>query len=271
MSASKFAPIVLLHPEDTHFPMHPREFISQSRFRHHITWGRDEGYNKNAKDWIKTNARTPREHYYDIPVEFINSYGLQNGKNRRPRDKNNGDKWNVFLQPDGNPVGISEPNGEVPVFYCQKVQDDGKVFHQYWFFFGYNPSLALRHQGDWEDFTAVTQDNRLVEAYFSAHGDRRIVTLQELELEGEQVKVYCAKGSHALYPRAGSFASNDILRALGWETDKTATGGYKWNTSRNMELLSEQPWKDYAGAWGEVGNINATTGPLGPWYKRWGT
>ena len=44
MSASRFAPIVLLHPEETHFPMHPLEFISISRFRHHIGWGQDFGY-----------------------------------------------------------------------------------------------------------------------------------------------------------------------------------------------------------------------------------
>ncbi|MEM9510484.1 MAG: hypothetical protein AAGA16_22840, partial [Cyanobacteria bacterium P01_E01_bin.35] len=85
MSASKFAPIVLLHPEDTHFPMHPLEFISVSRFRHHISWGQDFGYNKVAQEWIRTNERSPE--YYDIPLDVINSFGLHpNGDNRRPRD-----------------------------------------------------------------------------------------------------------------------------------------------------------------------------------------
>jgi hypothetical protein len=35
-----------------------------------------------------------------------------------------------------------------------------------------------------------------------------------------------------------------------------------------LKPLASQPWKDYAGAWGEVGNIATTTGPLGPWHKR---
>lgn len=263
MYASKFAPIVLLHPEDTHFPMHPLEFISVSRFRHHISWGQDFGYNKVAQEWIRINERSPE--YYDIPLKVINSFGIHsNGNNRRPRDNKSGKTWNVFLDADKDSLeGSRNPDNVVPVYLYEQVQDDGRAYHQYWFFFGYNPSIALRHQGDWEDFTAVTLDNQLIGAYFSTHGDRRYVPREELEIERERVKVYCAKGSHALYPRAGTF------NIFG--TDKTAPGGYQWDTSLNIELLSDQPWRDYAGAWGEVGEFAASTGPLGPWYKPWRT
>ncbi|MGB5637440.1 MAG: hypothetical protein WBM44_17075 [Waterburya sp.] len=258
-----FAPKVLLHPDDKYFPMDPIEFISISRFRHHIGFGKDFGYNKALKEWIKTNEKSPE--YYDIPLEIINSYGLNsNGDNRRPRDKNRGRKWNVFLEADGFPEGDRAPDNIVPVFLDESNQDDGSIFHQYWFFFGYNPSqvvIDISHQGDWEDFTAVTKNDRLIGAYLSAHGDRPYYPRNKLEMDGERVKVYCAKGSHALYPRAGSFGA---LR-----TDKTASGGYSWDTSLNVQSLSSQPWRDYAGAWGEVGELSATTGPLGPWYKLW--
>lgn len=256
-----FAPKVLLHPDERYFPMDPIEFISISRFRHHIGWGEDFGYNKVSDKWVKTNVKSPE--YYDIPSGFINQYSLHpNGDNRRPRDKNRGKKWNVFLQADGFPEGDRDPDGIVPVFLYERNGDDGSIFHQYWLFFGYNPSLVvidLSHQGDWEDFVAVTKNDRLTGAFFGAHGKLTYYPRNELEMDGERVKVYCAKGTHALYPRVGSFGK--------FRTDKTASGGYVWDTSLNIEPLSEQPWRDYAGAWGEVGELPATTGPLGPWYK----
>ena len=35
-----------------------------------------------------------------------------------------------------------------------------------------------------------------------------------------------------------------------------------------LAALEAQPWKNFAGAWGEVGELSHTTGPLGPWHKR---
>ena len=73
------------------------------------------------------------------------------------------------------------------------------------------------------------------------------------------MQIYCALGTHALFPSPGSFGK--------FKTDKTKFGGYTWDTSKNVEVLFDQPWRDYAGAWGEVGELPATTGPLGPYYK----
>ena len=258
-----FAPKILLHPEENYFPMNPVDFIYISRFRQHVGFGRDYGYNKVSAKWVKTDEKSPE--YYNIPVEIINSFGLNDDEkrtNRRPRDKNRGRAGNVFLQPDGKPQGISNSTGRVPCFYIQIEADNNYIFHQYWLFFGYNPSLVgidLSHQGDWEDYTAVTKDNKLVGAILNAHGKRTCYKREELEFDRGQVQIYCALGTHALYPREGWFGK--------FKTDKTKPGGYAWDTSQNIALLSEQPWRDYAGAWGEVGELPATTGPLGAWYK----
>lgn len=116
--------------------MDPLVFISMSRFRHHLGLREDYGYNKTLKQWVQTTERSPD--YYDIPVDFINSYGLNpNGKNRRPRDRNRGEKWNVFLEADGHPSGDRDPNSNVPTFLYER--NDGNIrLHQYWLFFGYN-------------------------------------------------------------------------------------------------------------------------------------
>ncbi|MGL4881393.1 MAG: Vps62-related protein [Waterburya sp.] len=256
-----FAPRVLLHPDERYFPMDPLVFISISRFRHHLGLREDYGYNKTLKQWLQTSEKTPD--YYDIPVDFINSYRLNpNGKNRRPRDTNRGEKWNVFLEADGHPSGDRDPNGTVPTFLYERNEGNIRL-HQYWFFFGYNSSrflvLQFNHQGDWEDYTVVTQDAQVIGAWFSAHGDRTYYNREQLEMDSDQINVYCAKGSHALYPRAGSFDT------LG--TDITASAGYSWDTSLNVQPLSLQPWRDFAGAWGDVGELSNTTGPLGAWYK----
>lgn len=43
-----FAPKIKLHPDEKYFPMNPTIFVSLSRFRHHISLGRDYGYNKES-------------------------------------------------------------------------------------------------------------------------------------------------------------------------------------------------------------------------------
>ena len=256
-----FAPKILLHPEEEYFPMNPLLFVSLSRFRHHISLGRDRGYNKVTQKWVRTDEKSPE--YYDIPLDVLKDFGLNEDlTNRRPNDRNRGNRDNVFLQPDGKPQGNSNPTGNVPCFYSQIDSNSGYVFHQYWFFFGYNPSLVildLSHQGDWEDYTAVTKDGELIGGILNAHGKRTYYKKEQLEFDRGRVQVYCAWGTHALYPTSGSFGK--------FRTDRTKPGGYVWDTSKNIEILFDQPWRDYAGAWGEVGELAATTGPLGPYYK----
>jgi hypothetical protein len=257
-----FAPKILLHPQEKYFPMNPLEFILISRFRYERELGKDYGYNKILNDWVETDNKAPE--YYDMPLEVLKKFGLNPDKtNRRPKDKNRGKIGNVFLQPDGKPPGNFNPTGNIPCYLYQVDADNGYVFHQYWFFYGYNPSLVgidLSHQGDWEDYTAVTQDGELVGAILAAHGKRTYYQRDRLEMDGEQIQVYAALGTHALYPQEGSYGK--------FNTDRARKGGYAWDTSQNVEILAQQGWRDYAGAWGEVGELSATTGPLGAWYKR---
>ena len=40
-----FAPILRFHPSEMYHPMRPMDFIGSSRFRHHIGFGSDQGFN----------------------------------------------------------------------------------------------------------------------------------------------------------------------------------------------------------------------------------
>ncbi len=263
----RFAPLLQMHSSEEYFPMDPIEFLRSSRFRHHRGLRADQGYTKAAQEWRTNNSH--HRNYYDIPVAFVDSFGPHSdGKNRRPRDDNSGDDFNVFLQPRGKPSGDRFPTGRVPVFVHAK-QDTcasskaADYVVQYWWFFGYNdgPS-AQNHQGDWEHATAVVKDGTLIGAYLAAHGRATFYPRTELEPEqGDQIVAYVAKGSHAAYPSAGSHGPLGV--------DQTDGGGPQWDTAQYLMPLRDRPWKAFAGAWGEVGVFADTTGPLGPWHKRY--
>lgn len=257
---ASFAPIVRLHPNEAYMPMDPMLFVQLSRFRHHRSLQSDQGFNKVTGVWDTTDSHAAQ--YYDIPVAVVNAYALNtNGTNRRPRDPNSGSSWNVFLQPVGAPTGHQFPGGVVPVFYHYRRQLAAGLHEiQYWWFFGYNDSLAsFNHQGDWEHVTVQVSSGRVVGTYFAAHNGGVYHTVPQMTMMGGRPVVYVARGSHAAYATAGSHFGG---------LDQTADGGYQWDVATRLLPLAAQPWKDFAGAWGEVGNLDTTTGPLGPWHKR---
>lgn len=265
------APIVRFHEDDRYMPMDPVEFIQLSRFRHHRALQLDQGYDKLDRVWRTTNSKSSR--YYDIPISVINSYGPHDGKNRRPRDPNRGERWNVFLEPDGNPKGESDPDGVVPTFFVHvKVtprrfagQDEPASYVQYWWFHGYNvATFPARHQGDWEYAAAVIVGDVFAGAYMWQHTRSVFYAADELEYHDDHWVAYCALGTHAVHRSPGR-------RWYPIGLDHTSALGPWMRTWRYLEPLEAQPWRDFAGAWGEVGaipGISFTTGPLGPWHKR---
>ena len=94
----------------------------------------------------------------------------------------------------------------------------------------------------------------------AAHGKPTYYPMDEIKFNHGHPIVYSAKGSHASYNRVGNFHTIGV--------DKTRDGGYKWKTWKHCLPLKDQPWRQFAGAWGEVGTARSTTGPLGPWQKR---
>lgn len=262
------APIVYLHDDEGYFPDDATNYARASRFRQHIAGDYDYGYNKNTGQWNESNSHESK--YYDIPLDFINGYKLYEHKlNKRPHDDNSkGNECEVFLQPDDNRTGHSHPTGNAPTYYrVIRRHSEGLILIQYWFFFGYNEHFNS-HQGDWEGLTVGLNDKDGKETFYSlnAHGDPdRISDLSKLQHENGRVVVYSANGSHATYREE----NNPTICVY---CDKRSKG-YRWDTSQKLLKLNDQPWRDFAGAWGEVGDgvagIEASefTGPLGPWEK----
>jgi hypothetical protein len=269
--ADRFRVVVLLHPTEDNFPMNPLDFIRLSRFRQHNEGASDDGFNKNTNRFENNNDHSLP--YYDIPVYTINNFYLPGTPyNLRPTDDNSIGIGEVFLEPDDNLRGDFNPNGRVPVF--QYTSSSAPEKREYWVFYGYDYSqlgpLSFSHQGDWEHITLNIVNNSIAGAWLSQHTDEPYYPKEQLhivEQNGVQtLYVYSARGSHAHYPAPGGY--NTIFN-----TDQCADGGYQWVITDNVQNLATQPWRDYAGGWGEVGSAvspyrSVVTGPLGPWYKR---
>jgi hypothetical protein len=150
---------------------------------------------------------------------------------------------------------------------------------QYWFFYAFNGGDLNRHEGDWEMIQVVLSGEQPTQVMFSQHYAGQTATWSQVEKEGNHVKVYVARGSHANYikPYSGKIglASDDvgdngkILKPKVLQPD-----GYE------VEPLESQPWLTFGGHWGWAGAnqsaadeaaILGEAGPNGPMFREDGT
>jgi hypothetical protein len=117
------------------------------------------------------------------------------------------------------------------------------------------------HEGDWERITlyldeADPEGRPPVSAAYHRHSENTPLAWGSIEKEGSHPVVYCAVGSHASLPSA-SFGFIDVGDAKGprWRT---------WEDGNGLLPVEEQPWYGFGGAWGKVGRVKESTGPLGP-------
>lgn len=269
--AGAHAPLVRLHSSDRFRPMAPEVFIADSRLRMYDR--RQQAHmplhpvlNLSSLAWERppaVRALLGRD-FFGPPPDLLDSLALHpDGRNRRPFDPKAASRDNLFLEHrHKTPRGVVDPTGVVPTYYYWKSIGEGRGLLTYWFFYGYSRYQRLAdlfgHQGDWEHVSVIFSPDLDVEgAYFAAHGRPTRVDAGDLETTQGRIVVYSAREAHASYPSAGDHRDGDVTDA-----------GPRWETWRHLEALSVQPWRRFAGAWGAVGQLASTTGPLGPWYKR---
>ena len=281
--AMRHAPTLKLHRDERHFPSSPVNFRTLSRFRE-SRFGPDRG-------WHKPNGWTPgdvdRPPYYDIPWPTIVDDSLGRyaapgpfdpdaAANLRPRDFRNVhsplSSNGLFLQREA--AGRRDTSGHLPVgdrvdaplfLDVARVTDTDPPLVKvlYWFFYELNWwRVFYTHQGDWEHVTLVWTEAGFRDGgapgwgYFAQHNGGLLVDFADLEKDPGDPNRPVGYVDPAGHPTRH-------------EVDDTARYPFTWRTWQEPgRWISQLGWRDFAGAWGEVGSRPDTTGPLGPRFKR---
>lgn len=258
--------------------------MRSARFRESIREGRDQGWSKTSRKWARTDERT--DEYFgagwpDIVGENLarlpGTVPLEPWRsgNLRPWDADSiysargcTTTQGLFLErrdeldrkrsgnfPEGDKV-------DAPVFLDVAVDPATEMVRVlYWFFYELNWfGPILTHEGDWEHISLIGEaesvrcDREPDYAYFAQHNEGQLVGFTALDRsDGTHPVVYVNRHGHPTDPRVDN-PSDYRFRWKTWESD--------------LRVLVEEPFRDFAGAWGEVGITRDTTGPLGPLFKR---
>ena len=98
-----------------------------------------------------------------------------------------------------------------PAVYGHLTRDNERTWLQYWIYYAYNSQdrglfRTGRHEGDWELLQLrLGRDGQPDLATLAQHSWAAGCRWSELRHEGKAPVVYVASGSHALYPRPGTW------------------------------------------------------------------
>jgi hypothetical protein len=149
--------------------------------------------------------------------------------------------------------------------YYHEYTDGSNTIIQYWMFYAFNQGEMNQHEGDWEMVQVVIPAGSAKWVAYSQHYSGQQATWEQVEKDGDHIKVYVARGSHANYLR--SFSGK-----LGMASDIVGANG-KILKPEDYTLLNleTQDWIDYDGRWGDFGGIEdvplGRVGPEGPKYR----
>ena len=249
----RYAPLVFLHPDDNDRPMSAARFIRHSRLR----WHHDSGCPDHQLAGIGgVSARRLGDGGYQHQITDLlcqhHGDAFRSNQYTRPRDDNVAGGEGFFLDLDNSFRGGTGTTA--PVYY----EFHSQQFVTYWFLYGFNdaPASLTDHEGDWEQIAVhLNGDNQATEVAFYQHGGPCKLPWSSVRKNATGHPVaFSASGTHASYPRAGSFNGG---------IDVTARGP-RWRTWQHLRSLRARAWYGYGGGWGEVGEIADSTGPLGP-------
>lgn len=161
-------------------------------------------------------------------------------------------------------------NGNTVYYRTYNDLSGGDFVIQYWMFYAFNSGELNKHEGDWEMVQIVFTSGEPSWVAYSQHHSGQQVSWDKVEKEGNHIKVYVARGSHANYLRPFS-------GKLGISNDYVGTNGKVLKLGDySLVDLETKTWLDYRGRWGECGEDSTkfaraetlgSNGPEGPKYR----
>jgi len=257
LMAEKYAPIFYFEKGEELYPVAIEYHLSNSNLNRSI----------EGKDILITSSPSIEElELYTNPEE---NYYLDNRKGTI-NDTGIIDDYRSQLKTLGYTV------------YCHVIpqNENGEDFTviQYWMFYAFNEGTLNIHEGDWEMVQVVLDSSGMpIKAMYSQHVSGQKATWNEVEKDGDHIKVYVAMGSHANYFRY-------YQGKLGLASDVVGKNGKKLSLDDYALILlgekgeanhdSSQNWIDFAGRWGDFGGeqdeLRGKRGPYGPAYRQEG-
>ena len=271
------APLVWLHKKDPCGPMDPKDFFNNAELK----WYRI----------FRTQLKASRGQFTFVNYSSIDyKYRIRDGSNIlliRPSEhvhpfegdspKNQGYYLDYKPKPDTiESWGENPLPGPTPVMIDVTPTQFGFIL-TYWFFYK-NSRWRLGlfgHQGDWERISiqvdAPHHDEGIelipyVVKFYQHYDSPETLMYSECEKDGTHVIAYCAKGSHACYPKKQGHTRK--TRNLDSCSDDIA-----WKTWNNISPLWQHPLEHFGGAWGKVSKWplglfrKYISGPSGPMFK----
>lgn len=252
MMAMLMRPTVHFHPDETAFPTNIETMLQYSQLIDSSEWSVKAPYGSLNVDNLEDQART-----------CGNSCCLHS----------NGTFW-AGLEP-------RQLNQSAP-YYVNYYEQGDHWYLQYVFLYMFNPGYTKDlgrvqvelgvHEADAEHVTMEFQGSTLTRVYYAAHSDRdgAWFNASEITMNDGSPVVYSALGSHASYPKDGTwvrcwFVTNDQCgRGVTWRPDAIQVVGRWGNYSGylganiytkkcHVQAFTHQSW------WNHETNQSATT------------
>jgi hypothetical protein len=163
----------------------------------------------------------------------------------------------------------------VPVYY----EFLSGRYVQYYFFYANDDAQPINfadHEGDWERIAIdLNSSNQPVQVAYYTHGCSprtylwanvpRVNDYGTPSSTGTHPIVWSALGTHGSWHEVGDGSRATCNSVGGVGEDQLSDSGRRWRTWNHMVNANQAPWYGFGGAWGERGNFNTSTGPLGPY------
>ncbi len=160
--------------------------------------------------------------------------------------------------------------------YCHVTDDGTNIAIQYWFFYVFNQGKFNNHEGDWEMMQVIVDPDTMtpVKASYSQHNYGQQITWSMAEKEGDHLKVFVARGSHANYVRYYQGTLEFARDSVGDNGKVLSPDDTRYKIVMLGEKTAPMPgqgWINFGGFWGDYGNVAdgfmGRRGPPGPGFR----
>jgi hypothetical protein len=259
----EYAPEVRLHPDDWTRPANVDWYLGKvsMRFTHDHCPDHQVLAEGKATQANLSRQKHPTDNFFCFHTGTVYASSDAHGE--------------FFLQPSDDAVhdGLADPSEWRMYAHVKKSTLVAGGFDvQFWFFYAYDFfHYDLNHEADWEHITVTTTaSGKLVSVWYAKHATGTRYQKSDLSWNGTHPIVYSAIGTHASYPKTGTWTT-----AYPTMKDETKDGGPVWRGWKNVVNVGEkahpmngQKFIQYGGRWGEIGALNGrvmgTTGPSTP-------